>query len=75
MFNLNSLLRASAILGFLSAEATCLPRAAAAPAGNGSAAGSGMVASTYFAGYHANKGFPVADMPFEKYTDAKYAFA
>ncbi|KAK7915093.1 hypothetical protein PG985_012796 [Apiospora marii] len=74
MFNLNSIIKASAILGFLSAEATCLPRAAAA-AGNGSTPGSGMVASTYFAGYHVNKGFPVADMPFEKYTDAKYAFA
>ncbi|KAK7985773.1 hypothetical protein PG988_003395 [Apiospora saccharicola] len=74
MFNLNSIIKASAILGFLSVEATCLPRAAAS-AGNGSAAGSGMVASTYFAGYHVNKGFPVADMPFEKYTDVKYAFA
>lgn len=74
MFKLNSVLKASAILGFLSAEATCLPRAAAT--GNGSTAGSGgMVASTYFAGYHVNKGFPVADMPFEKYTDVKYAFA
>ncbi|GKT43536.1 chitinase A1 [Colletotrichum spaethianum] len=36
---------------------------------------SGVVASTYFAGYHANRGFPVSSMPWEKYTDAKYAFA
>ncbi|KAK8061925.1 hypothetical protein PG994_008291 [Apiospora phragmitis] len=71
MLYLNSIFKASAILGFLSVEATCLPRAAAA---NGST-GSGIVASTYFAGYHVNKGFPVADMPFEKYTDVKYAFA
>ncbi|KAK8132287.1 hypothetical protein PG999_000460 [Apiospora kogelbergensis] len=71
MFNLNSILKASAILGFLSVEATCLPRASASTK-NGS---SSLVASTYFAGYHVNKGFPVADMPFEKYTDVKYAFA
>ncbi|CAI0645936.1 unnamed protein product, partial [Colletotrichum noveboracense] len=36
---------------------------------------SGLVASTYFAGYHANRGFAVSQMPWEKYTDAKYAFA
>ncbi|KAL0939917.1 glycoside hydrolase family 18 protein [Colletotrichum truncatum] len=36
---------------------------------------SGLVASTYFAGYHANRGFPVSAMPWEKYTDVKYAFA
>ncbi|TQN63783.1 Chitinase A1, partial [Colletotrichum shisoi] len=35
----------------------------------------GIVASTYFAGYHANRGFPVSSMPWEKYTDVKYAFA
>ncbi|TDZ34920.1 Chitinase A1 [Colletotrichum spinosum] len=35
----------------------------------------GLVASTYFAGYHSNRGFPVSSMPWEKYTDAKYAFA
>lgn len=36
---------------------------------------SGLVASTYFAGFHANRGFPVSAMPWDKYTDAKYAFA
>jgi hypothetical protein len=36
---------------------------------------SSVVASTYFAGYHAERGFPVSSMPWEKYTDAKYAFA
>lgn len=36
---------------------------------------SSLVASTYFAGFHANKGFPVSEMPWKKYTDVKYAFA
>ncbi|OHF04139.1 glycosyl hydrolase family 18 [Colletotrichum orchidophilum] len=36
---------------------------------------SGVVASAYFAGYHANRGFPVSKIPWEKYTDVKYAFA
>lgn len=36
---------------------------------------SGLVASTYFAGFHANRGFPVSAMQWSKYTDAKYAFA
>ncbi|KAM0211741.1 hypothetical protein ACHAQD_010151 [Fusarium lateritium] len=42
-----------------------------------SAAGSqsDLVASTYFAGFHANRGFPVSSMPWDKYTDVKYAFA
>ncbi|KAJ4005551.1 hypothetical protein NW752_002384 [Fusarium irregulare] len=39
------------------------------------AASSGLVASTYFAGFHANRGFPVSSMPWDKFTDAKYAFA
>lgn len=34
-----------------------------------------LVASTYFAGFHANRGFPVSDMPWDKFTDVKYAFA
>ncbi|KAI1038207.1 hypothetical protein LB503_012120 [Fusarium chuoi] len=34
-----------------------------------------LVASTYFAGFHANRGFPVSAMPWDKYTDVKYAFA
>jgi chitinase len=36
---------------------------------------SDLVASTYFAGFHANRGFPVSAMPWDKYTDAKYSFA
>ncbi|KAI6752448.1 hypothetical protein HG530_013817 [Fusarium avenaceum] len=36
---------------------------------------SGLVASTYFAGFHANRGFPVSSMPWDKFTDVKYAFA
>ncbi|OLN96114.1 Chitinase A1 [Colletotrichum chlorophyti] len=35
----------------------------------------GLVASTYFAGYHAHRGAPVDSIPWDKYTDAKYAFA
>ncbi|EFQ27378.1 glycosyl hydrolase family 18 [Colletotrichum graminicola M1.001] len=35
----------------------------------------GMVASSYFAGFHADEGFPVSSIPWEKYTDVKYAFA
>lgn len=34
-----------------------------------------LVASTYFAGFHANRGFPVSDMSWDKFTDVKYAFA
>ena len=36
---------------------------------------SGLVATAYFAGYHAERGFPVAIVPWEKYTEMKYAFA
>ena len=36
---------------------------------------SDYVVSTYFAGFHAKRGFPVSAMPWEKYTDVKYAFA
>lgn len=36
---------------------------------------SSLVASTYFAGFHANRGFPVSDMSWSKFTDVKYAFA
>jgi chitinase len=39
------------------------------------ATSSGLVASTYFAGFHANRGFPVSSMPWDKFTDTKYAFA
>ncbi|RGP77148.1 hypothetical protein FLONG3_4663 [Fusarium longipes] len=43
--------------------------------GTNAASNSDLVASTYFAGFHANRGFPVSAMPWDKYTDAKYAFA
>ncbi|KAI7778038.1 hypothetical protein LA080_002675 [Diaporthe eres] len=36
---------------------------------------SGLVAATYFTGYHANRGFPVSSIPWDKYTEIKYAFA
>ncbi|KAK0389300.1 hypothetical protein NLU13_2875 [Sarocladium strictum] len=42
---------------------------------NGAATPSKMVASTYFAGFHANEGFPVSAMPWDRYNDVKYAFA
>ncbi|KAK7432897.1 hypothetical protein QQZ08_000368 [Neonectria magnoliae] len=36
---------------------------------------SSLVASTYFAGFHASRGFPLSDMSWDKFTDVKYAFA
>ncbi|KAF4448084.1 hypothetical protein F53441_8476 [Fusarium austroafricanum] len=36
---------------------------------------SDLVASTYFAGFHANRGFPLSKMQWSKFTDVKYAFA
>ncbi|OHW99382.1 glycosyl hydrolase family 18 protein [Colletotrichum incanum] len=60
----------------LSLAALLAVGASAAPcSGNGTSNSTGVVASTYFAGYHANRGFPVSSMPWDKYTDAKYAFA
>ncbi|KAH8765982.1 family 18 glycosyl hydrolase [Diaporthe sp. PMI_573] len=62
---------AALILGasapFVSAAKPCNKRAT-----NSS---SGLVAATYFAGYHANRGFPVSSIPWDKYTEIKYAFA
>ncbi|KAF4983613.1 hypothetical protein FZEAL_1022 [Fusarium zealandicum] len=34
-----------------------------------------LVASTYFAGFHSDEGFPVGAMQWDMFTDAKYAFA
>ncbi|SPJ70992.1 related to endochitinase [Fusarium torulosum] len=62
MFSLKTL--SASLVGLLSLSG---PSAAASQ--------SGLVASTYFAGFHANRGFPVSSMPWDKYTDAKYAFA
>ncbi|EXF85132.1 hypothetical protein COL5a_002425 [Colletotrichum fioriniae] len=59
----------------LSLAAMLAVGASAAPYSARNVNTSGVVASTYFAGYHANRGFPVSDMPWDKYTDAKYAFA
>lgn len=36
---------------------------------------SGLVAATYFAGYHIDDGFTVEDIPWDRYTEVKYAFA
>lgn len=51
------------------AEAACVKRA-----GNSSSS-SGLVAASYFAGYHADDGFPVSSLSWDKYTEVKYAFA
>ncbi|KAK1994762.1 family 18 glycosyl hydrolase [Colletotrichum falcatum] len=58
----------------LSLAAFLAAGASAAPCPPNGTAG-GMVASTYFAGYHANLGFPTSSIPWDKYTDIKYAFA
>lgn len=39
------------------------------------ASNSSLVASSYFAGYHADEGFPVSSIPWEKYNNVIYAFA
>lgn len=54
-----------------------VPFVSAAPKGCSKRAtnSSGLVAATYFAGYHANRGFPVSSIPWDKYTEIKYAFA
>ncbi|KAK1983998.1 family 18 glycosyl hydrolase [Colletotrichum cereale] len=56
----------------VSVAALLVVGAAAAPSPRSS---NQLVASTYFAGYHANRGFPVSSIPWEKFTDVKYAFA
>ncbi|KAI3574061.1 glycoside hydrolase superfamily [Fusarium oxysporum f. sp. albedinis] len=48
---------------------------AAPPSYAASFSSSGLVASTYFAGFHANRGFPLEAMQWDKFTDVKYAFA
>lgn len=68
---LNSLLTAS-LLGAsaLVANAECTKRTA------GTANSSkGVVASTYFAGYHVDEGYTVDDISWDKYSEIKYAFA
>lgn len=37
--------------------------------------GSGLVASTYFAGYHIDDGYPVSSIQWDKYNEVVYAFA
>ncbi|KXJ93398.1 family 18 glycosyl hydrolase [Microdochium bolleyi] len=54
--------------------AACVSAACGAPATRASY-DTGKVAVTYFAGFHANRGFPVSAMPWEKFTQVKYAFA
>lgn len=63
---LASLLSASTL-----ADAACTPRASTKSSSNSS----GVIAATYFAGYHIDDGFTVADIPWEKYSEVKYAFA
>lgn len=59
------------IASFLSAsalvDAACVKKAASNS--------SDIVAATYFAGYHIDEGFTVADIPWDRYTEVKYAFA
>ncbi|KAK1975762.1 family 18 glycosyl hydrolase [Colletotrichum cereale] len=59
----------------LSLAALLAVGASAAPACPPNGTAGGLVAATYFAGYHANRGFPVSSIPWEKYTDVKYSFA
>lgn len=61
---LASLLSASTL-----ADAACTKRTSSA------SNSSGVVAATYFAGYHIDEGFTVADIPWDKYSEVKYAFA
>lgn len=42
---------------------------------SGNSSSSGLVAATYFAGYHIDDGFPVSSISWNKYTEVKYAFA
>lgn len=63
-FWLASLLSASTL-----ADAACTKRVSNA------SNSSGIVAATYFAGYHIDEGFTVADIPWDKYSEVKYAFA
>ncbi|KAF5022188.1 hypothetical protein F66182_5775 [Fusarium sp. NRRL 66182] len=51
------------------------PAVPAAPAAPAAPSSPKYVASTYFAGWHANEGFPLDVMPWDKYTDVKFAFA
>lgn len=66
---LNSLLTAS-LLGAsaLVADAACIKQSV----DNTTAS---KVSATYFAGYHIDEGFTVADIPWSKYSEVKYAFA
>lgn len=55
-----------ALVPFVSAVKPCNKRATNS---------SGLVSATYFAGYHTDRGFPVSSIPWDKYTEIKYAFA
>lgn len=67
----NNFLAASALLaGF----ASSCPRAHAAPAST-QPSQSQFVSSGYFGGMHADRGAPVSSIPWDRYTDIKYAFA
>lgn len=52
-----------------------VPFVSAAKPCNKRATNSSLVAATYFAGYHADRGFPVSSIPWDRYTEIKYAFA
>lgn len=63
------------------AGAACTPKGSSALSGStgvsnvSTSSDSGLVAATYFAGYHADDGYPVSSIQWDKYTEIKYAFA
>lgn len=56
----------------LSATVSLASAACVKTSGNSS---SSLVAASYFAGYHIDDGFPVSSIPWDRYTEVKYAFA
>lgn len=71
----NNIFTAAALLAGLGSSC---PMAHAAPHSgqqSSQAAGPQFVSSGYFGGHHAMRGAPVSSIPWDKYTDIKYAFA
>lgn len=59
----------------LGAAAASVADAACVKRGDNSSSSTGLVAATYFAGYHIDDGFPVSSMSWDRYTEVKYSFA
>lgn len=68
----NHFFTAAAVLTGL---ASSCPMAHAAPYSSSGTAQPKFVSSGYFGGHHATRGAPVSSIPWDKYTDIKYAFA